>query len=480
MELAFPIPLLEVGLIVGHATDTTARVWLRLPDDQPHALLVRGAHATRTSIVRGDPRADHTVVVDLGGLAPDTRHALDLLDTSGRSILPRDLDARVRTLPSRSDRLCFAIASCNLPFERAPNGALRLSAGVPTIDGLLDAIERRDVRFVLHLGAQVYLDSGLPGIVVWAAARDARRTGAPFDALAAVRALYRGFWAVPGLRALHARVPNLLFWDDGEIHDVWGSVPLDLEDAGVAPEIFAAARRVYREYQHAHDPKTDDRDLHFAFDAGPASFFVLDLRSHRDHLSRTLLGERQWQALEAWLRATDDRPIRFLASSVPPLHVPDAWVRRITRRRSTLARIVPPALHDRWSADAFHGELERLRALLRAHDRVVILSGDVHVGAAIDVRAGPPQWIASALTNRAGRVQRLESAAVARAADAVADVDVRFVDRRNNFGIVEIERDGEAVHASFELWVQGAHGTRPVHRVETTFGEVRTRRSAHG
>lgn len=467
VDLAFPVAPLEAGLIVGQVTDTTARIWVRLPSEAPHTLLVRDARASRAVQVVGDPRADRTAVVELDGLAPDTRHALDLVDPGGRSILPGDLAACARTLPARTDRLCFAFTSCHLPFARGPGSELRTSTSVATLDGLLEAIERRDVRFVLHLGDQVYVDA--PGIDVWAAARRARREGAPFDALEAIRSVYRAFFAVPALRAVHARVPNLMTWDDGEIHDTWGSVPLDPDDESLAPELFAAARRAFCEYQRAHGPRTDPRDLHFAFDAGPAAFFVLDLRSQRDHARRVLLGDRQWQALEGWLASTRDRPIRFLASPVPPLHVPDAWFRRLTRRRSTLARVLPPAVFDRWSADAFHGELERLRGLLRVHPRVVVLAGDIHVGAAIDVRSGPPQWIASAITNPARLVQRLESVAVARAAGATDDVDVRFVDRRNNFGVVEVERDGDRVRASFELWVRTARGARPAHRVEATF-----------
>ena len=55
-----------------------------------------------------------------------------------------------------------------------------------------------------------------------------------------------------------------------------------------------------------------------AFNFGAAAFFVLDTRTMRvrNLRQRSMLGEDQWQALEAWLlRVKDAYPVKFIVSS---------------------------------------------------------------------------------------------------------------------------------------------------------------------
>lgn len=462
MELPFPIPPLETSLIIGHTTPNSARVFVRVPNDAPHALTIDG----RAVPVRVDPEADLTTVVTIDGLLPAREYPLDLVDARGRSVLPAELAPRVRTLAENPERLCFAFVSCHLPFS-----ATGLTASVGALDALLEEVVARDVRFVLHIGDQIYADApGLPDLNVWRIA-SARRD---VDHRALYHALYRGYFAVPAMRRLHARVPNLMIWDDGEIHDTWGSIPLEGIEADIGKDMFEAARRAYVDYQHSHNPQTAPGDYHYSFDAGPASFFVLDLRSRRDALERTLLGQRQWAALEAWIAATERRPFRFVVSSVPLLHTPDLLVEWITRIGTTIAGAIPPAFHDRWSADAFHEELERLLALLLPRN-IVVLSGDIHIGAASDIRADSEpshvvrQWISSAITHEASLAQRLKSEIVSRMTNLATpwSVTKHFHEMRNNFGIVELVRRDERWTATFELYVHtGGTSAKPLYRVE--------------
>jgi hypothetical protein len=250
-----------------------------------------------------------------------------------------------------------------------------------------------------------------------------------------------------------------MMWDDGEIHDAFGSIVIDDPNA---PVMIAAARQAFVEYQRAHGPPIVTHDTFAsAFDLGPASFFVLDLRAVRDHRDRRLLGEAQWRTFDDWLAATDDKPIRFVASSVPLLHTPDSLVRKV----SSSAR-APAAFLDRWSAEPFHHELVRMLEALRGR-RVVVLGGDIHIGAAMELLdARIPQWISSAITHKPPLVHRLESEAMSRLAPLLGPwpITAHFHELRNNFGIVEVE--GE--RARFELWVRrDAGGAKKLYECTT-------------
>jgi len=458
VELPFPIAPLDVGVIIGHTTTTSARVWLRVPNERPNVLTIDGRHIP----FRVDPSADFTTVITVDGLLPDRQYPLDVIDDRGASALPAELAPRVRTLPEASDRLSFAFVSCHLPFE--PTG---VTASVGNLDALLETIAERDVRFVVHLGDQIYADAALPKLNAWQIASEHRDV----DKRALYHAIYRGYFGVPAMRRLHARVPNVMVWDDGEICESWGSVQLEGE---LAPAMFEAARAAYFDYQHAHNPPTATDEFHFSFEAGPASFFVLDLRGHRDAIQRRLLGDRQWAALEGWVAATEDRPFRFVVSSVPPLHTPDMLVERITRLGTAIAGKVRPAFLDRWSADAFHPELERLLALLLPRN-IIVLAGDVHIGAASEIHDPNDasrvvhQWISSAITHETGLMHRLESEIVSRITNLATPWPVvqRFHELRNNFGIVElVRRDGHWI-ATFDLYVHTeGNAAKAVHRIE--------------
>lgn len=475
MSIEFPGPTLDVGLIVGHVDETSARVWVRLESEHEHRLVLTDASGARTSAaLRTSPAADHTAVARLQGLSPDTRYSISLEGPeAGRftaDLARQDAVPQLRTLPRDARRLCFAFASCHLPYEPHGTGSA-VDSSVEMYDALLAVAEERDVRFVLHLGDQIYADpERIPSLDVWKQAEKCTAHGAPVDADALFRATYRAYWAHAPLRRVHARLPNVMIWDDGEIRDVWGSEPLFGDAAVVAPAMFAAARDAFLAYQRSHGPPPLTADTFCSsFDAGPASFFVLDLRAVRDALTGTLLGEAQWGALERWLAATDDRPIRFLASSVPLLHTPDSLVEKITR--GPLAAAIPRAFLDRWSADAFHPELVRLLDLLRGR-RVVVLAGDIHIGAAIDVDLQGhilPQWISSAITHRAKVLHRIESELTSRLASIASPwpLHAHFHEMANNFGIVEIEQDGASCRATFDLYVHAPGGAKRLYRVQT-------------
>lgn len=436
--VVLPYPTsLDVGLIVGAVTSTSARIWVR----SAGGVLRVGDRALP---FRTDPARDHTAVIDVADLMADTSYAIELADTRGS----------FRTLPD-ADRICFAFVSCHLPFVE-DGSVISLDTSVAMLDALRTVIAERDVRFLLHVGDQIYADMPrIPSGDLW------KRTD---DPRALYHAAYRAYFGVPELRAIHASIPNFMIWDDGDIRDTWGSIPSDHPRTA---EMFAAARAAYVDYQHSHNPATDRRDLHYAFDAGPASFFVLDLRGHRDHATRTLLGDRQWSAFEQWIASTDDRAARFVVSSVPLLHTPDALVERFTRPGTVVGDAIPPAFHDRWSAAAFHHELERMLALLLPRG-IVVLSGDIHIGTANEIgdREGRRihQWVSSAITHRAGLKSRLEAEVVSRLTNLASPwpVTAAFHELGNNFGVVEVCNG----RITFDLYVLTESGPKALYHVD--------------
>jgi phosphodiesterase/alkaline phosphatase D-like protein len=432
-----PFPTeLDTGLIVGAVTPRSGRVWVRGEGE----LRV----GERVFAVR--PTDDRTAVIDVKDLEPDTIYPLSFRDRRGV----------LRTLPEGTDRICFALVSCHLPFAEH-NGSIVLDSSVAMLDALRAVIAERDARFVLHVGDQIYADpERLEALDLW------KHTGEPLDLY---HTAYRAYFGVPSLMELHATVPSFMIWDDGEIADTWGSITSDHPRTS---EMFAAARSAYVSYQHSHNPPTDARDLHYAFDAGSASFFVLDLRGQRDHTQKTLLGARQWAAFEAWIARTEHRQPRFVVSSVPLLHTPDVLVERFTRPGTVASEVLPAAFHDRWSADAFHHELKRMLDLLLPRG-IIVLSGDIHIGTANEIGDSEGrrvhQWVSSAITHRARVGNRLAAEIVSRLANIASPwkISAAFHELGNNFAIVEVING----RTTFDLYVLGENGPKALYQVST-------------
>src|SRR5690606_37134105 len=118
-------------------------------------------------------------------------------------------------------------------------------------------IAERAPHFFLGLGDHVYADvHGKAGIP---------------PTREAYESLYREPWSEPALAHCWSRVPSVLVWDD---HETWN----DFDGSTVSLERAAAAKDVYRRMQRSRAPGADDW---LVIDAGPASFFVADTRSHR-------------------------------------------------------------------------------------------------------------------------------------------------------------------------------------------------------
>jgi alkaline phosphatase D len=391
-------PAIEPGrmVAVGAASDRSARLWLRSDTPGPFTVEIRprgGEPRTATVADLREPGADGTMsfaVPDdapaLGPLAPGAEHEFRITASATGDLVGQ---GRFETAPAPGSRgaFSFAFMSCHQPFKHGgavhPDSARMLTALGP-------ALEARDVKYALLVGDQIYADAPAGRRLLHT---DARRPllGMPEDEIRArYQARYRRFWASEEMRRLQASRATWCIWDDHEIVDDWGSRLAHREPAW--RRVFDGARRAFVDYQASRSLAPGREALasfHQSFVWGPAATFAMDLYSERsfDGREARIYGDHQLAALEAFLREHRALPVAFVVLTIPPVYLPD-WV-------VTLGELVPRyriLFASRWNARRNRAALDGLFDVLRAHARdasdqkLVLLSGDVHEGAALALR----------------------------------------------------------------------------------------------
>jgi alkaline phosphatase D len=218
------------GVMAGDPLDDGAVIWTRVlpPRGDPAATVPViwsvAADASFSNILAGGavvagPGAGHCVSVRVSGLPSDGWYHYRFEAAGAASRV-----GRMRTAPSPGgspDRLRFAFASCQQLSSQFV--AHRAIAAEPDLD------------FLLHLGDYVYVNDELT------------------LSLEDYRDCYRRWRRQPHLRDLHAAVPTVAMWDDGEFYNGIdrGGDPLRLEAAARAwfesfPVMDPGGRRAYR------------------------------------------------------------------------------------------------------------------------------------------------------------------------------------------------------------------------------------------
>ncbi|MDP8924174.1 MAG: alkaline phosphatase family protein, partial [Chloroflexota bacterium] len=445
MAVRFPDGELSRWACLGGMTQQSIQVWLRDPtaEPQPAVAEIDGAVVAR-AVLRPSPEHDWIDAVDLV-LDRPRPNAEVVVRVAGM-----ERRGRLAPAPGAPAALSFGFASCHQPFENGRDGTLsvhRIAAIYPAIARLL---RDRRARFMLLLGDQIYSD----GVDAVRLRDESRRRDPPpseRELRDAYRLLYRGYFNEPGFRSLLESVPSLMIWDDHDISDNWGSF-LDWEDGD--DRLFRAAATAYREYQYARNVGArldDEAPYHRCYWFGDVGFFILDLRSERDYRQGRVLGERQWRDLDRFLAEAAEHDARtlFIAASIPVVHHGPSFV-RLTEWLPTL---LGADIRDRWSAAPIEPEREAL--LERLFDwqvagprrQVIVLSGDVHAGAAFRIRRrrGPGtvlQWTSSPLTTRPTIVEVLANRVGTRwvnFGDDVYRAERRALLPTNNVGLVQVE-----------------------------------------
>ena len=336
-------------LIIGHVDHNHARIWVRGGQREPFAYLnirMHGAPWRRALIMNLEERHFFTGVFEVDGLDPDTSFHCRVrfgnapkLDESQLTV-PEDGEGSFTTkpVPGHHKPFSFLLFSCNL------HSLGSVSKPGPAFARIQELVEERDPAFVMYCGDQIYAD--IP--------RD------PFPDDGHFRRKYLDAWDdCREMRRLLTRLPHYMILDDHEIfNDFANDVAHEQCDA-----VRDVAIKVYREFQHIHNPQTYGSEfLHYAFQHGQAHFFVMDTRSERYLASGPQMIDReQMDHFKQWLVGVGPNAYKFVVSSVP-------FVMDVVRSE------------DKWCGASYvrqRNEVIDFIAQNQLH-QVVFLTGDMH------------------------------------------------------------------------------------------------------
>jgi alkaline phosphatase D len=464
---------------VGAVSDRRARLWLCTEAVGPFTVEVWTCEDEVRAAVVADRRApgtDGTMAFTLpddapavGPLTPATVYGFRIT-VVGTGVLVGE--GRFETAPPAGayGSFAFALMSCHQPFRRDgsvhPDAARMLAILEP-------ALEARGVKYVLCIGDQIYADAPYASSLLRADLERPLADASVDEIRARYQARYRRFWAFPEMRRLQARWPTWCIWDDHEIVNDWGGRPAHQQPAW--RRIFEGARDAFVDYQVSRtlDPGTSwPLAFHQAFVWGSAATFVMDLSSQRavHEGEAQVYSDDQLSALTGFLRAQRARAVVFVVLSVPLVYLPD-WIVALGER-------VPGqggTFGTRWNAAHNRRALDQLLSVLRAHQRatpgqsLVLLSGDVHQGAAVALRwpdgIHAYQFVSSPVTNALHgwkeQIARRLSFSMRHVRHGTERVAIERLEcahpgqrnpvNRLNVGIVSVKDEGAGAAVRFEL-----------------------------
>ena len=248
-----------------------------------------------------------------------------------------------------------------------------------------------------------------------------------------VRRLYqerhRFFFGVPEFGALLASLPCYPILDDHEIHDNIGSAPEHATARWRA--LREGARDAFFDYQASRVLERPGPSFHYGFSQGPVAVFVMDVRSERiaDDETMNVFGDAQLRDLKDFLLAHASSPVVAIVVSVPLAYITSDTVRKLLVFGGQSSDAA-----DRWSNPKALRSRTMLLGALRAHQRahpnqrLILLSGDIHVGSLlrIDWPDGLPpahQFTSSAISNLQPRVAQWAAEQIPRVLPKFADPD---------------------------------------------------------
>jgi alkaline phosphatase D len=422
------------GVASGDPTPSGVVIWTRVTtEDDDVAVTWRVATDAELGdvVASGEARAsaarDHCVHVDLDGLEPGTTYFYGF-EAGGES----SPVARTRTLAAEPQRLRFAQVSC-----------AKFNAGHFNAYGRI--AERDDLDFLLHLGDYIYEASQTPP----PSQTPSPDMGRPFDppgecrTLADYRTRYAQYHLDPDVQALHHALPMIATLDDHELADgAWrdGAQEHREDEHGPWADRKAAAFQARWEWLPARPPDPADTTRVFrAIRAGGlADILLLDIRSRRDEPAldpvmsepgRSMLGDEQRE----WLLGELDASTAAWRLVGSPSIVHRTWVddagEPLTTALLKLKLCDEDAEgpdEDQW--DGYPAERALLLERFAALDDVVVLSSDIHVCVASELRGDDGTPASVEFTTPSLTSQNLdEKLKVEPRADVIADSERAFV-----------------------------------------------------
>ncbi len=237
------------GIKSGDPTPRSAVIWTRVEDsvvrESVPVVWSVADDADMQAVVCGgivvaDASTGFNVTVEVEGLKPDRWYHYRFEVSGKHSVV-----GRLRTAPKKNSRpahLRYAFASC-----QQRNNSFYVAHR---------AIAKENVDFLMHLGDYIYVND--------------------FATLTVddYRAVYRRFHSNPDLQAMHAAVPLVAVWDDGEFYN-------GVDRTG-DPQRLANARQAWFEAMPVARKKDPDRTYRRIRWGNLADILLLDTRQYRD------------------------------------------------------------------------------------------------------------------------------------------------------------------------------------------------------
>lgn len=403
-------PPFSHGIASGDPLPDRVVIWTRITTDRPKrnvhwqvAADERFTDIVAKGHVEADVARDHTVKVDVGGLAPKREYFYRFRSGGDLSSV-----GRTRTAPAldwRGGSLDLGLCSCS-----------NWEGGYFAAYGLLAA---RQPDLVIHAGDYLYeyeVGHYGPGPAIG-------RTHEPpteMVSLADYRRRHAQYKTDPDLRLLHATAPFVTTWDDHEsANDAWrdGAENHDASEGSWAAR-KAAATQAYAEWMPVRPLGSNGDRLYRQLRLGSlAELMVLDLRRYRDEQvaypndvgsiddpDRTILGQEQRDWLIRGLQQSPARwklvvnPVMITPVLFPPLPegLPAGTAEALGRMLGADTAYVPqqglPYNVDQW--DGYTADRRRVLESIAAGgvDDVGFLTGDIHSSWACDLPLDPGSY----------------------------------------------------------------------------------------
>nr|WP_296776117.1 alkaline phosphatase D family protein [Rhodococcus sp. (in: high G+C Gram-positive bacteria)] len=370
----------------GLGPDTTVR-WRVATDPELTALVRSGTVSTSAD-------ADHTVKIDVDGLAPSTTYyySFEVLDGEGAG--SQSVVGTTRTAPAYDadiDRIRFGVVSCS-NWESGYFGAYRhLST-------------RTDLDAIIHLGDYIYEYrtgefAGKNGVV---------REHDPLHeivSLADYRTRHGQYKSDPDLAAAHLGVPWICTWDDHEsANDAYDGGAQNHQPDTEGPWNVRKANSVqaYYEWMPVRAAGTpQNRHLYRRLRFGNLlELSMLDLRTYRskqvsptqgaevDSPNRTITGADQLQWLTDGIVTSPTRwkivgnPVMITPVLLPPL---ESEASRALTGLLGIPEAGIPYMADPW--DGYTADRKKLLGAIAANNvkNTVFVTGDIHSSWACDI-----------------------------------------------------------------------------------------------
>ncbi|WP_244975964.1 alkaline phosphatase D family protein [Nocardia huaxiensis] len=347
--------------------------WEVAGDESFGTIAASGTHSATSD-------SDHTVKVDVSGLAPGREYFYRFTALGQTSPVGRTLTAPADS--ATPDRLRLGVVSC-ANWEAGYFSAYRHLAA------------RGDLDAIVHLGDYLYEYprgeyGGRTGSVRW------HEPAHEIVTLADYRIRHAQYKTDADLMALHARLPFICTWDDHETADnTWSDGAENHQPAteGDFQTRRAAALQAYLEWMPVRTGA--DRKLYRRLRFGTlAELSMLDLRSYRSEEAKTGAGWREIDSPERTITGKDQMdwvqaglvsaPVTWKLIGNPVMIAPLVFppLEPATSAAFTTALGLPqngiPANPDQW--DGYTADRSRLLRTITEHNvsDVVFLTGDIH------------------------------------------------------------------------------------------------------